>query len=149
MSPPEVYTFLTHQTILQNRMLPPIFFNPVALGLQAFSGLASGQTHPPYSFTALEIDKASKTLVPGDSIHVSWTLSSDPGYDSCYIAIRSATSPDTIVAEINPHPQCGASSANLVIPRTAINSTALYNGSPYVVRINTPHGTYGDSAIFQ
>lgn len=110
---------------------------------------------PPYGFNSLNIDvgsqsyQESQTVVPGETVHISWSFSSNPGYDSCYIAIRSFANPDLIVTDINPHPQCGASSADLVIPQTPINSSVLYNGTRVNVRINAAYGTYSDSVPFR
>ncbi|KAL6896441.1 hypothetical protein GGI43DRAFT_118303 [Trichoderma evansii] len=49
---------------------------------------------------------------------------------------------------VGAHPQCGASSANLQIPKEPFNKHFPYNNSLFLMRLNTPYGTFADGNPF-
>ena len=108
-----------------------------------------------YGFTGpASIDKCGQTLVPGDFIFVQWSLNGDPEQDTCCVAVRPVNDlfDDTAyVAESPTHPQCAGASANIVIPQQPHNTSFPFNGSEFVVRINTDtgNGIHSDSYIFK
>lgn len=110
---------------------------------------------PKYYLNKVDIDVCGSTLTPDKDIFLTWTFTGTPGYEECYAAVRPIAdlrSNGAIVAEVDkPHPQCGGSSTNIKIPRQPINPSYPFDGSQFIVRVNTnwTNGIYADSCTFR
>ncbi|KAG0009139.1 hypothetical protein BGZ81_003611 [Podila clonocystis] len=100
---------------------------------------------PRWSLHSPIISQAGGTLVPGDMLIITWSISGDPHLESCEVALRSLDDPQRVVTEVLPQPRCGSGSSTLVIPNSPLNTTLLYGGEWFVVRINTKLGRYVDT----
>ncbi|KAF9993176.1 hypothetical protein BGZ80_008251, partial [Entomortierella chlamydospora] len=105
-------------------------------------------TTPNISVTNVRTDHPYATLVPGDYLTARWDTSGDTAWDSCYAAVRSFEDPNAIFTDVYPHPQCGSGEATFELPKEPKDSMLQYNGSMFMVRINTPYGTFSDSDPF-
>jgi hypothetical protein len=104
-----------------------------------------------YVLSSYSIDQAGNTLVPGNIIHVTWSLQNTPGpLDTCYFAVRSLTNMvDANAYVTDMHIACDAYSFNMEIPLKPNDTALLYNGGSFVVRFIPPGGPATDSQVFK
>lgn len=132
---------------------PHLFLtNSTFTNISKFVHLQKTMTAPRFVVSSAATDHPGDTLVPGDTLTVRWDVVGQTLWDSCYAAIRSHYDHDAIFTDVgSDHPQCSKRVFTFVLPEQPLNSTLKYDGSLFMVRVNTEtaQSTFTDSETFR